>query len=272
MGKCKNIECENETNDKNVYCSLKCRNIYVNKYLRDYSKNSHGLSKDKVEKYELNPKYCKNINCGEKIPYENRRNDYCNHSCKASSLNHNRLGMKYVLSDIGLLNLRTSASKLHGVSLDIIEEYNKTPNKCCNCDSNLEFRFRKNKFCCRGCKTLFYQITNGGVKYYKSQTKFNFSLNDYPHEFDFNLISKYGWYSPSNSRKSNIGGVSRDHMLSVMDGFKLNIDPLLLSHPANCKLMIHSDNIRKHKKSSITLDELLIRILEWDYKYGKYTK
>lgn len=33
-------------------------------------------------KYEENPKKCKY--CGEIIPYENRRNDFCNHSCSAS--------------------------------------------------------------------------------------------------------------------------------------------------------------------------------------------
>ena len=38
--KCKNIECQNETTGKRVYCSLTCRNIFVNKYLRNYDKVS----------------------------------------------------------------------------------------------------------------------------------------------------------------------------------------------------------------------------------------
>ena len=42
--------------------------------------------------------------------------------------------------------------------------------------------------------------------------------------------------------------------------FKDKIDPKLLAHPANCKLMIHNDNVSKNKKSSITLEELLERI------------
>ena len=102
---------------------------------------------------------------------------------------------------------------------------------------------------------------------YKSDTSFKFSLNEYPDEFDFDLIEKYGWYSPSNSKKPNIGGVSRDHMLSVKEGFKFGIDPKLLAHPANCQLMVHSDNISKNKKSSLTLDELMVRIDEWVLKY-----
>jgi len=60
--------------------------------------------------------------------------------------------------------------------------------------------------------------------------------------------------------------VSRDHMLSVKEGFELGIDPKLLSHPANCELMVHNDNISKNKKSSITLEELLERIENFNKK------
>ena len=49
-------------------------------------------------------------------------------------------------------------------------------------------------------------------------------------------------------------------MLSVREGFELGIDPKLLSHPANCKLMIHNENVSKNKKSSISLDDLIKRI------------
>ena len=56
-------------------------------------------------------------------------------------------------------------------------------------------------------------------------------------------------------------------MISVKEGFKLGIEPKLLNHPANCQLMVHSDNISKNKKSSLTLDELIFRINEWDLKY-----
>ena len=270
MGKCKNIECNNETEGTKVYCSLTCRNIYVNKFLRNYDNNKIGLSKESIKQYELNPKYCKNPKCGEKIPYKNRLNNYCNHSCSASHINSTRNKKSINFSIEGLENIKNSNRNR---VITQIKDYDLNPSICIHCGSILKYVHRNRKYCDKKCRKEFYlRNVSDILKYYKSQTKFNFSLNDYPDEFDFNLISKYGWYSPSNSRKPNIGGVSRDHMLSVMDGFKLNIDPLLLSHPANCKLMIHSDNIRKHKKSSITLDELLIRILEWDYKYGKYTK
>lgn len=53
-------------------------------------------------------------------------------------------------------------------------------------------------------------------------------------------------------------------MLSVREGFELGIDPKLISHPANCRLMKHTDNISKNKKSVITVEELLEKIKEFD--------
>lgn len=56
-------------------------------------------------------------------------------------------------------------------------------------------------------------------------------------------------------------------MLSISYGKKHKIDPSILSHPANCKLMLQSENKAKQHYSSITLTELLLRIQEWDAKY-----
>ena len=51
--KCKNIECQNETKGKNLYCSLTCRNVYVNKYMRNYDKVSDFHQKKKQEKENM---------------------------------------------------------------------------------------------------------------------------------------------------------------------------------------------------------------------------
>ena len=91
-------------------------------------------------------------------------------------------------------------------------------------------------------------------------------MSDFPDEFDFDLIKKFGWYKAKN-RGNNLNGVSRDHMFSVSEGFKQNIDPYLISHPANCKLIIHNDNQKKKHNSSITLEELKLKIKNWDLKY-----
>ena len=104
-------------------------------------------------------------------------------------------------------------------------------------------------------------------KRYKNDCQFNFNLKDYPEEFDFSLIEKYGWYSAPNKGK-NLNGISRDHMFSISDGYKNKISPLLISHPANCQLLRHEENFHiKNHRSSITIEELKNRIEIWNKKY-----
>lgn len=55
--------------------------------------------------------------------------------------------------------------------------------------------------------------------------------------------------------------------MSVSYGFTNNIDPAVISHPANCRIMLHKDNKIKHSKSDITLSQLLEKIEIWNKKY-----
>lgn len=55
---------------------------------------------------------------------------------------------------------------------------------------------------------------------------------------------------------------TKDHMISVIYGFIHNIDPYLMSHPANCMILSNSSNSSKNGSCSITLDELTERV-EW---------
>jgi len=90
--------------------------------------------------------------------------------------------------------------------------------------------------------------------------------------FLFNVVENYGWYSPAGNRgrnkKRNMVGVSRDHMFSIGDGFKMHVSPEIVAHPANCQLLLHDQNIKKHSLSCITLEELIVRISEWNERYG----
>jgi hypothetical protein len=101
---------------------------------------------------------------------------------------------------------------------------------------------------------------------YRADCRFKFDLKQYPNEFDFDLIREHGWYSPAN-KMNNLYGVSRDHMVSVRYGFDNGIDAKLISHPANCRLMLHSQNVAKYSECSITIEDLKERILTWDQKY-----
>ena len=267
--KCKNIECDNEIIGKRVYCSLTCRNVFVNKYLRDYSKykeTCENKKKEKENEYLKNPKYCKN--CGNILKFDSESEKFCNHSCSASFTNKHRdvtwqesisNGVKSYIEKngyFGAILLKNKGNKKPKIK----------PEKICrNCNSSF---FTTNKFCSQECRRNYDRKDMDSYRIYKSDTNFKFNLADYPEEFDFSLIEKYGWYSPSN-KNNNLDGVSRDHMLSVREGFELGINPEIISHPANCELMIHRNNISKNKKSSITLEELLERIKNFEEKYKK---
>jgi hypothetical protein len=106
---------------------------------------------------------------------------------------------------------------------------------------------------------------------YRKACKFRFALKNFPEEFDFSLIEKYGWYRAKN-KGNNPNGISRDHMYSIHEGFKNNVNPYYISHPANCKLMRHNENNKKDVKCSILLIDLIKRVNEWDNKYGADTK
>lgn len=78
---------------------------------------------------------------------------------------------------------------------------------------------------------------------------------------NFQLVEKYGWYHPI--RNNNPLSASRDHLYSVCDGWKQKIPIDIISHPANCKIVSIQENKSKGKKSSITLEELYLRIKNW---------
>lgn len=275
--KCKNIECENEVDEGRVYCSLKCRNIYVNKYLRNYDKVKETFKNKRLESennYLKTPLICKF--CGNIIPFERRHQsiDFCSKTCSAKNNNKNRKGIKYKISEDSKEKLRELAFKnFSGPKKDKYELdkklYYQNPNKCNNCDSILEFKYRNRYFCNLKCKKENYLKLKDDFEVYRSLTKFKFNLKDFNDEFDFKLIEKYGWYKAKN-HGDNEFGVSRDHMFSIKEGFRRLINPLLLAHPANCELIVNKDNQTKQYDCSISIDELLEKIKNFEIKYGKY--
>lgn len=106
---------------------------------------------------------------------------------------------------------------------------------------------------------------------YRSDCSFKFNLADYPSEFDFTLIEQFGWYRAKN-RGDNPNGISRDHLVSVKYGFDNNIDPKIISHPANCQLIRHNENVSKGIKCKISLEQLLEKINYWNNKYSTLVK
>ena len=113
----------------------------------------------------------------------------------------------------------------------------------------------------------YYDNLTEREKYYKECT-FTFNPYIYEHILGYDLLKKYSWYNT----KDKIDGLARDHRISRDFGFNNNVNPKLISHPANCEIMLQSDNSTKKEKCSITLEELKEQVKEWDTKYGVYNQ
>jgi hypothetical protein len=204
-------------------------------------------SKDLKEKekldYDKNPRVCER--CNLTIPFKNRNNKFCTTSCANKREWNSEKRLK-------LSNTLSNKNK---------KSYEK-PCKYCG----IIFSKMKRKYCSDSCMKKYKIKDRHPLTNYRSACAFSFSVYNFPEEFNLELLEKYGWYKASN-KGNNLNGISRDHMVSVRYGFDNNIDPKIISHPANCQLLPHSSNVSKYTKCSITLEDLLLRIEQWDKKY-----
>lgn len=197
--------------------------------------------------------------CGEEFAPTHARSKYCSKSCAAKITNKNRKGKKRLFSEEGLSNLRKSALiNLHSGGKIKINRY------CKHCNEIIQTKSKV--FCSISCKREYDRRNLSEYQIYRRECQFKFNLSDFPDEFNFTLIENHGWYKAKN-KGNNLNGVSRDHMVSISYGFKNKINPNIIGHPANCELMIHNNNSKKHSKCTITLNELLLKIKEWNIKY-----
>lgn len=258
MGKCKNEECGLETKGSNIYCSFRCRNIYTNKYLRDYSKialikleKSKRKEELEVNIYKQNVKYCKE--CALELNFKQRKKKFCSVSCGAKFNNKTLNRKENVFSDKGLENIRKS-------NKNKIKVLNLTNSICLCCKKEWYDHRKLYKYCGQKCRKEYLRKDKTIKQIYYKDAQFKFSLNKFPDEFDFELLKEYGMYKAKN-KGDNPNGINRDHLYTIADGFKNNVDPLLLAHPANCKLITHAENVLKQGKSTITIDELILKII-----------
>ena len=202
--------------------------------------------------YNLSSKVC--LVCQNTIPFKKRINKFCSHSCSASVTNKQRGN-----HSVETKNKIGASGKAY---FDKVGRKVKLIRTCKLCTNTVD----KNHWYCKDCKP--------NLLMYRKRADFSFDVFKYPNEFDLHLILNLGWYSSNGrhckNKKVNHSGVSRDHMYSVSNGYKNNKDPEILAHPANCKIMVHNGpngNNSKNGKSSLTWDELLVRVKEWNKKY-----
>jgi len=249
---CSCIYCKEVKSSKGIFTHVDRTHLNVTKYSTGYNGKYDILSirhRSKIEKYLANPSKC--IGCNTELDYSKRHNKFCSTSCSAT---YNNARKDYSTFKPG------PAAKVKELL-----------NKQCKCCGNIFETYKKNKiFCTTKCSIYFknapLRAKRTEWQNYRADCQFRFNLKDYPAEFEFKLIEQYGWYQASN-RGNNLTGISRDHMVSCKYGFENNIPFEHIRHPANCKLITHNENSSKNKKNSITYEELLERIKNWDIKY-----
>ena len=226
------------------YCSLSCSS-------KSRSEIKH---KKTLEKYLSNPKLCKH--CNNAIEYRLRKsNIFCSRSC-AGLYNNSKKDWSKIKTGPKPKTIPKPKKKVVKDKLDF--SYPFTRIYLCTC------KITGKKWFSPTVKTIHPSSANT-KKMYSYQCRFTFSISEYPELFKnaSDLIKKHGWYAASN-RGNNLKGCSRDHLYSISDGFKNNVDPKIMSHPMNCQIIPHQANQSKNKKSLITLEELLERIKKFE--------
>jgi hypothetical protein len=211
-------------------------------------------SQKQQEKYLLNPKICST--CSKIIPYNNRYNIFCSHSCAAIVTNRQRINSGYTLSQESRDSIRIKLSK----SSIFVGPYSKLSIKNCKfCNALFTTPVTNRTQVCNNCQHLKWKNN-------KDQYSFRFNLFDYPDLFDLAQLKTVGWVAFGGKRGGikNMNGLSRDHRVSVCEAKKFNYDPYYISHPLNCELMPHYQNNQKKTKSSITYIELVKLVDDYD--------
>lgn len=250
---CSCIYCKEIKSAKGIHTHVDRAHLNLTKYSSGYNGRYDLLAEKhqkKISEYLLTPAKCSC--CNTALSYDKRNNKFCSTSCAAT---YNNAKKDYTTFKSGPPAI-------------VKELLNK---RCKQCDSIFE-TYKKNKlFCSIKCSIHFKNVPLRAKRTewqnYRADCQFRFSLNDYPEEFEFQLIEQHGWYKAAN-RGNNLTGISRDHMVSCKYGFENNIPFEHIRHPANCKLITHCENSSKNKKNSISYEELLKRIEVWELKYS----
>ena len=275
LNKCSCVLCKKIFSSKGINTHIDRAHLKLTKYssgnngrYTELSERAIKLKKNKESEYYKTPILCKE--CKSALSFEQRNKKFCKSSCAAKVENNRRKIKGWTRS----IESRKKVSESLTGKIYIPEVV--IPQQC-KCGEIFETTNKKTKkYCSKRCATKYTnEIRNLKAREarpalinYRAVCSFKFNLKDFPEEFDFTLIENYGWYKAKN-RGNNLQGISRDHMISIRWGFDNNIDPKIISHPANCRLVRHGENVSKGVKNILTLDELLCRIATWDSKYNK---
>lgn len=223
-----------------------CKKEYNAETMNNHFMNAHSNRVVKTETkkrddYYKSPVKCKH--CNTIISYEQRRRTFCNSSCAA----------KYNNASVDRTKFKPGPTKKPKISNPVYPFSKLFRCTCKHC--GLKWRSRSQLKYCNEHQSLYSY--NGRAKYW-----FTFNVFDYPSLFDLSLITTVGFHNS----KTNPNGITRDHRVSVNHAIRNNYDPYYIKHPLNCELMTFNENNSKKTNSSITYEELVRIVDEYDNK------
>lgn len=262
----------------NYICEI-CNKEFGSTYALVGHKRMHGPSKGKfklseksalkrtkekqfrIDQYYQNPNNCPECNSIIEYDYKTLKT-FCTSSCAAKFNNkHREVNWATVewRERQARLSVNTKRKKKFSLKIkisshDILGDFTKV--KRCHCDycSVVYYTKDRTKFC-PNCSHLY---SKGSIY------RFRFNVFDYPDLFDLELIKKIGWHSFGGRFNYNPEGITRDHKVSVSYAVKNDCDPYYITHPMNCELMSFEQNNKKKGNCSITYEQLISLVEEFD--------
>lgn len=204
-------------------------------------------------------------NCGSEHSGEYGSGRFCSIKCARGYATKSKRAEINDKVSASMTGRKLSAS--HVSNIEAGNNFNRKESiikSCMSCGTSMKCSpsMIRKKFCSTKCWVNYTEKNKDDFLLYRQRCAFDFDIADYPDKFNVELVEQLGWYSPKN-KGNNLNGISRDHRLSVREGFELGVTPEIIKHPANCELMPHRQNQKKKSNSSISLEELLHRISKW---------
>lgn len=137
--------------------------------------------------YSEHPKFCKQ--CGKELPFEQRDNEFCSHSCAAS---YNNLGR--VLTDEARQNISNGMQKRSELFDGNFKPIQRTTGHCLNCGKEL----KRGKYCSIECQheheyKEFIKSWLDGNNYQRGVGSIPTKIKRYLMEIHNNKCEKCGW-------------------------------------------------------------------------------
>lgn len=264
--KCSCIICKKELSIKGIKQHHNAiHNLEIRKRIIAGSKKGGAVTKANKDfelLYYKSPKLC--VICNTIIKYQNKNNQCCSKQCRSKLTS---------LSNLSRVRSKWSAEQ---------KQKNKSTKKTLTeqkqivklATKSITEPFCKVVYCsCHHCQTKF---TNYSQKKYCSTCEdnyshdgrakywFTFNVFDYPNLFDLSLIKTIGF----RDSKTNPNGITRDHRVSVNVAIKNDYNPYYIKHPLNCELMSFKENNKKKSQCSISYEELVELVDNYDKNGG----